>query len=73
MMVSLGDGNYKVTKYEQYELFSSVPIIECTGLLMTKEMTDEKFILNICDTEKLYYFMTGEKTIKIITEGINRA
>lgn len=73
MMVSLGGDNFKVKHYQQYELFSSVPIIECTAKAMNKEASGERYIVHICETEKLYYFMTGEKTVKIITEGINRA
>lgn len=64
---------YSVQPIDQYELYSLIPIVECTGIVKKYEHSREKYMVHYCATEKLYYFMTGVKDIKIVTKGINNA
>lgn len=73
VMTLIGPDQYAVKKFAKYEVFSDTPIIECTGEVVKKIHSNERMMVHYCETEKLYYFMTGTKYVKIVTEGINNA
>lgn len=70
LLTVMGEQIVSVTKYKNYDLYSTVPIIECTGNVIVNEPTNERSIKHVCETEKLYYFMTGEEHVVITTTGI---
>jgi len=60
---------FEVYRYDNHRIVSPVPIIECTGIKEIKEDTREKTTRYYCQTERLYYYMTGEDMVTITTTG----
>lgn len=58
--------------YQEYEVFSTVPIIECSGWVKIHPLTKERKLIHSCIAEKLYAHMTGEETHVIVMQGIYR-
>jgi hypothetical protein len=55
--------------YPKYSTFSPYPIIECTGMVRVDNLTGEKAFEKVCQTERLFYFMTGIDTYRFTTTG----
>lgn len=64
-------GHIRVTKYENYGIISTIPIVQCTGNTVSvgSQISKETGIYHVCETEKLYAAMTGQETIEILVTG----
>ena len=60
---------FEIYRYDNHTIVSPVPITECTGIKEKTEGTREKSITYYCQTERIYYHITGQDVIKITTTG----
>jgi hypothetical protein len=58
--------------YPKYELYSTIPIVECTGYIDYQPATRERELIHICQTEALYAHMTGKKIAIVKLTGAYR-
>lgn len=67
--VDVSNKEIGILEFEQFEIYSAIPIIDCTGEVQTIGTTGEKIMVNVCQTERLYYFMTGKDKVDIVVTG----
>lgn len=60
---------FTVNEYINYEIYSHVPIVQCTGYVEKQEASNMEDIVHYCTTEKLYSLMTGQESVVIRTTG----
>lgn len=60
----------QVKAYANYEVYSRIPIVECSGWVYTHPLTKERSITHSCVTERLYAQMTGEEIHNFTTSGL---
>ena len=69
-LVNLGADSFTVKQFTSYQLYSIIPIKECTATLNVSQITKEKTLYHVCQTEKLYASMTGQENVEIKTSGV---
>jgi hypothetical protein len=69
LIVQTSGNVYNTTKYTNYDLYSIIPIKECSAILDINKMTGEKSVLHFCKPESLYQQMTGQGDFVIVVTG----
>lgn len=72
MLITTGQDRFVTKVYPEYELYSIIPIVECTGYVEHHPATHERELIHICQTEAIYAHMTGEKIAIIKISGAYR-
>lgn len=61
-----------IRQYNKFQVFSTVPIIDCTSWVEENPMTNERTVVSVCATEKIYQHMTGNSLHLLRSEGLYR-
>ena len=46
--VDVSNKEIGILEFEQFEIYSAIPIIDCTGAVQTIGTTGEKIMVNVC-------------------------
>ena len=69
--ITIVGNQYYVHKYDDHNIYSAEPIVNCIGFKTKPSTLNSKQISEVysCKTERLYYHMTGVETVDIIITG----
>lgn len=69
LIVQTAEHTYHTTQFTNYDLYSTIPIKECSAILDINKMTGEKSVVHFCKPESLYQQMTGQGDFVIVVTG----
>ena len=69
--ITIVGSQYYVHKYDDHNMYSANPIINCIGFKTGPNIQNmgQNSEIYLCETERLYYHMTGVDTVDIIITG----
>jgi hypothetical protein len=70
LIITTAPNMYTTKQYTNYEIFSTIPIKECSAYIKINKMTNEKSMVHYCKPEVLYSYMTGQGDFEITVNGV---